>query len=235
MSLSSRRSAPIWCWSRATPPPPLCGALAAFYQSVPVGHVEAGLRTGDLAQPFPEEMNRVVTARLAAAALRSHLDARRTTCWRKASTAEHLRHRQFGDRCGALCAGRAGGGRAPRRPGRSSDPPAKADCGHRAPPRKLRAGFERICEALARLARREDVQLVYPVHRNPNVMGLVAPASGRPVQRLPDRAAGLRAFRRPDAARTPADHRLRWNPGRGAIARKARSGDAGEDRAARRR
>jgi UDP-N-acetylglucosamine 2-epimerase (non-hydrolysing) len=44
----------------------LAGALAAFYQHVPVGHVEAGLRTGDLAQPFPEEMNRVVATRLAA-------------------------------------------------------------------------------------------------------------------------------------------------------------------------
>src|SRR5262245_44138033 len=43
----------------------LCGALAAFYQRVPVGHVEAGLRTGDLAQPLPEEMNRVVAGRLA--------------------------------------------------------------------------------------------------------------------------------------------------------------------------
>src|SRR5579864_3553279 len=44
----------------------LCGALAAFYKKVPVGHVEAGLRTGDMEQPFPEEMNRVVTTRLAA-------------------------------------------------------------------------------------------------------------------------------------------------------------------------
>jgi UDP-N-acetylglucosamine 2-epimerase (non-hydrolysing) len=42
-----------------------CGALAAFYQRVPVGHVEAGLRTGDLFQPFPEEANRVLTTRLA--------------------------------------------------------------------------------------------------------------------------------------------------------------------------
>src|ERR1019366_121535 len=44
----------------------LAGALAAFYQQVPVAHVEAGLRTGDLTQPFPEEMNRVVTTKLAA-------------------------------------------------------------------------------------------------------------------------------------------------------------------------
>ena len=43
-----------------------CGALAAFYRKIPVAHVEAGLRTGDMRQPFPEEMNRVLAARLAA-------------------------------------------------------------------------------------------------------------------------------------------------------------------------
>ena len=42
----------------------LCGALAAFYNKVPVGHVEAGLRTGDFQAPFPEEMNRVLIARM---------------------------------------------------------------------------------------------------------------------------------------------------------------------------
>ena len=40
-------------------------ALAAFYQKIPVGHVEAGLRTGDMYSPFPEEMNRTLTARIA--------------------------------------------------------------------------------------------------------------------------------------------------------------------------
>lgn len=40
-------------------------ALAAFYQGIPVAHVEAGLRTGDLASPFPEEGNRLLIARLA--------------------------------------------------------------------------------------------------------------------------------------------------------------------------
>src|SRR6266478_6415245 len=43
----------------------LCGALAAFYARVSIGHIEAGLRTGDMAQPFPEEMNRVLAGRLA--------------------------------------------------------------------------------------------------------------------------------------------------------------------------
>jgi UDP-N-acetylglucosamine 2-epimerase (non-hydrolysing) len=41
------------------------GALAAFYNDVPVGHIEAGLRTGNLRAPFPEEANRVLTTRLA--------------------------------------------------------------------------------------------------------------------------------------------------------------------------
>lgn len=42
-------------------------ALAAFYQKIPVGHVEAGLRTHNLYSPFPEEMNRCLTSRLASA------------------------------------------------------------------------------------------------------------------------------------------------------------------------
>ena len=43
----------------------LAGALAAFYRKIPVGHVEAGLRSGDALSPFPEEMNRRVVTRLA--------------------------------------------------------------------------------------------------------------------------------------------------------------------------
>lgn len=42
----------------------LAASLASFYRRIPVGHVEAGLRSGDLDRPFPEEMNRVVTDRL---------------------------------------------------------------------------------------------------------------------------------------------------------------------------
>ncbi len=43
----------------------MAAAMAAFYEQIPVGHVEAGLRTGDLRNPFPEEMNRRVVATLA--------------------------------------------------------------------------------------------------------------------------------------------------------------------------
>lgn len=42
------------------------GALAAYYQQIPVGHVEAGLRTGNIYSPFPEEMNRKLTGAIAA-------------------------------------------------------------------------------------------------------------------------------------------------------------------------
>lgn len=44
----------------------VAGALASYYQQVPVGHVEAGLRTGDIYSPFPEEMNRKLTGAIAA-------------------------------------------------------------------------------------------------------------------------------------------------------------------------
>src|SRR3984893_489938 len=43
----------------------ISGALGAFYRGVPVAHVEAGLRSGDVRQPFPEEMNRVLATRVA--------------------------------------------------------------------------------------------------------------------------------------------------------------------------
>ena len=43
----------------------LCAALASCYRRIPIGHVEAGLRTGNLAAPFPEEANRRLTSPLA--------------------------------------------------------------------------------------------------------------------------------------------------------------------------
>lgn len=43
----------------------MCGALAGFYQKIPVGHVEAGLRTGNIYSPFPEEVNRNIIGKIA--------------------------------------------------------------------------------------------------------------------------------------------------------------------------
>jgi UDP-N-acetylglucosamine 2-epimerase (non-hydrolysing) len=148
----------------------LSGALAAFYQQIPVGHVEAGLRTGDLSQPFPEEMNRVVTTRLATL----HFAPTPLAAGRLA--AEGV----AGERI--FVTGNSGidavlyvqdalaGGSLPAAPWTQLDATKKliVVTAHRR--ESFGAGFEQICAALIRLARRGDVQIAYPVHRNPNVL-----------------------------------------------------------------
>ena len=154
----------------------LCGALAAFYHRIPVGHVEAGLRTGDLTQPFPEEMNRVVTARLAT------LHFAPTRLAHDRLTAEGIAAKQIfltGNSgidavlyvCDAL---ESGALTAPAWPWLDPSKKLIVVTAHRR--ESFGAGFERICAALACLSERTDVQIVYPVHRNPNVLD--------PVQRL---------------------------------------------------
>ncbi|HUD98328.1 MAG TPA: UDP-N-acetylglucosamine 2-epimerase (non-hydrolyzing) [Bryobacteraceae bacterium] len=148
----------------------LTGALAAFYQHVPVGHVEAGLRTGDLTQPFPEEMNRVATTRLAALhfapteTARNNLraegiDARRISITGNSGIDAVLHMRD------ALASGQLHGGSWPQLDAAKKLIVVTA---HRR--ESFGEGFAHICAALARLAQRPDVQLIYPVHRNPNVM-----------------------------------------------------------------
>ncbi len=148
----------------------LSGALAAFYQHIPVGHVEAGLRTGDLGQPFPEEMNRVVTTRLATL----HFAPTPLAAGRLA--AEGV----AGERI--FVTGNSGidavlyvrdaldGGSLAAPPWTQLDATKKliVVTAHRR--ESFGEGFEHICAALIRLARRGDVQIAYPVHRNPNVL-----------------------------------------------------------------
>jgi UDP-N-acetylglucosamine 2-epimerase (non-hydrolysing) len=151
----------------------LCGAMAGFYSRIPVGHVEAGLRTGDLMAPFPEEMNRVVTTRLAT------LHFAPT----ESSAANLLNESVPRDRIsvtgnpgidavlyvrGRLERGELAGGSWPR-----FDAARRivAVTAHRR--ESFGEGFERICRALLRLSRRSDVQIVFPVHPNPNVQGPV--------------------------------------------------------------
>ena len=145
-------------------------ALAAFYQQVPVAHVEAGLRTGDLHQPFPEEMNRVCATRLSALhfaptaksvsnLLAEGIDAHRVALTGNSGIDAVLYV------CKALDAGRLTGLEWSQ-----LDPRKRliVVTAHRR--ESFGPGFERICRALFRLAKRDDVQLVYPVHRNPNVV-----------------------------------------------------------------
>lgn len=149
----------------------LAGALAAFYQHIPVAHVEAGLRTGDLAQPFPEEMNRVLTSRIAAlhfaptARAKAALLVENVPCERIFVTGNTgidavLFVRDALDR-GELRAS----------PWPWLDPAKRllVVTSHRR--ESFGPGFERSMLALATLAARGDVQIAYPVHRNPNVTG----------------------------------------------------------------
>jgi len=148
----------------------LCGALAAFYARVPIGHVEAGLRTWDMAQPFPEEMNRVLTGRLADL----HFPA---TEWAAANL-----HREGIPPERTFVTGNSGIDAVLYvRDGLENGTLASDhDWSFLNPKRRLilvtahrresfGTGFERICRALNRLAARPDVEIVYPVHPNPNV------------------------------------------------------------------
>ncbi|HLY20544.1 MAG TPA: UDP-N-acetylglucosamine 2-epimerase (non-hydrolyzing) [Bryobacteraceae bacterium] len=148
----------------------LAAALAAFYQRVPVGHVEAGLRTGDLSQPFPEEMNRVAATRLATLHFAPTDSAR---CNLLAEGVQPSRISVTGNSgIDAVLYVRDGlaAGRLPAPAWPQLNPAAKliVVTAHRR--ESFGDGFAGICQALARLARRPDVQLVYPVHRNPRVM-----------------------------------------------------------------
>jgi len=146
-------------------------ALGAFYRGVPVAHIEAGLRTGDLRQPFPEEMNRVLTSRIAefhfaptrgaeAALLHEGVAPERIFVTGNTGIDAVLWVRY------ALEQGEL---HAPAWPW--LDPARRlvlVTCHRR---ENFGPGFDRAMRALALVAERPDVQVVYPVHRNPNVLG----------------------------------------------------------------
>jgi len=150
----------------------LCGALAAFYNRVPIAHVEAGLRTGDLQQPFPEELNRVLTARMT----RLHFAA-------TASAAENLRREGISEH--VWVTGNTGIDAVREISERLDSGELKVSSTNFNWPGKrlilvtahrresFGQGFGRICQALATIADRSDVHLVYPVHPNPNVQTIV--------------------------------------------------------------
>ena len=151
----------------------LFGALSAFYRRVPVAHVEAGLRTHDLSQPFPEELNRVLTGRIATL----HFAATE-------GAAANLR-REGVDPAAITVTGNTGidavlhvrdgleSGRLKGREWPELDGPGKMILvtAHRR--ESFGEGFERICEAVLRLSERAGVRIVFPVHPNPNVRGPV--------------------------------------------------------------
>jgi UDP-N-acetylglucosamine 2-epimerase (non-hydrolysing) len=162
---------PDLCFVQGDTTTTFCGALGAFYKGVPIAHVEAGLRTWDLQKPFPEEANRQLVGKLA----RLHLAA---TPW----AAENLKREGVAE-SEITVTGNTGidallhtVARLPQFEWPFLRPDAKMILvtGHRR--ENFGEGFERFCKALRRLAERQDVDIVYPVHPNPNVRGPVEKA-----------------------------------------------------------
>lgn len=165
------------------------GALAAFYRKIPVGHVEAGLRTYDLTQPWPEEMNRQVVSRLASwhfaptAMARDNLTAEKVPEDRILVTGNTVvdalletvaRMAERPDLVQPIQDRFADVGRVRR---------VLLVTAHRR--ESFGAPMERICRAIARLASRGDLDVVFPVHPNPAVRAAVdAILRGLPAVRL---------------------------------------------------
>lgn len=151
-----------------------CAALCAFYHKIPIGHVEAGLRTWNKYSPFPEEINRVLATRL------SDLHFAPTTTSRdnllKEGVAPDRIHITGNTGIDALLiAVKKVKAVPPDIPGLprhllidGTSIPLVLITGHRR--ENFGDGFENICRAIAELARRfPQTHFVYPVHLNPNV------------------------------------------------------------------
>jgi UDP-N-acetylglucosamine 2-epimerase (non-hydrolysing) len=149
-----------------------CAALCAFYHRIPVGHVEAGLRTGNKFSPFPEEINRVLATRLTdlhfapTSTARENLlkegvdDGRIVVTGNTVIDALHLALKKIH-------------GSPPAIPGlppqvMTNGRPLVLITGHRR--ESFGDGIRNICIAIATLAERfRSTEFVYPVHLNPNV------------------------------------------------------------------
>jgi len=152
-------------------------ALAAFYSRIPVGHVEAGLRTYDKSAPFPEEINRQLTGRItdfhfaptqsARQNLLSEAIPKQTIYVTGNTVIDALLH--------AVEKTKEVGFRkemekslVQHHPGMLSSKRMILVTGHRR--ENFGEGFESICQALKYIATsHQDVEIIYPVHPNPNV------------------------------------------------------------------
>ena len=156
-----------------------CAALCAFYRNIPVSHVEAGLRTFNKRSPFPEEINRVLSTRLADLHFAPTETARQNLLREEVPTenifvtgntvidallfaVERVRANPPG------VDGLADFLQPDSAQKESERPPMVLITGHRR--ENFGDGFENICRAIVRLAERfPDTHFVYPVHLNPNV------------------------------------------------------------------
>jgi UDP-N-acetylglucosamine 2-epimerase (non-hydrolysing) len=152
-------------------------ALAAYYKGIPVGHIEAGLRSNDGQVPWPEEMNRKLTATIADLHFAPSDNARRNLVKegvpaRKivttGNTVVDALHHVLG-----LLNSRSPLARRVQEEFDFLDPDRRVILvtGHRR--ESFNGGIECVCHALAKIAERPDVAIVFPVHPNPNVRGPV--------------------------------------------------------------
>jgi UDP-N-acetylglucosamine 2-epimerase (non-hydrolysing) len=152
----------------------LCATLAAFYNRIPVGHIEAGLRTGNLYSPWPEEANRVLTSRLAAIHFaptetsRANLINEGISQDRIFVTGNTIIDALFYILSEVKACPPDIPGVSPSDWKRWEGRPLVLITGHRR--ENFGPGFESICTAISHLGRIfPEVQFVYPVHLNPNV------------------------------------------------------------------
>jgi UDP-N-acetylglucosamine 2-epimerase (non-hydrolysing) len=149
-------------------------ALAAFHKNIKVGHVEAGLRTYDTSAPFPEELNRQLTGRIAnyhfaptqqSADNLSTENVKRTSIFITGNTVidallwgvKHINTEREEIKSIQKFI--------------ENDKKLIVVTGHRR--ENFGEKFESFCESLKELSKRDDVQLIYPVHLNPNVQQVV--------------------------------------------------------------
>lgn len=170
---------PDWVLVHGDTTTTLAASLAAFYAQVPVGHVEAGLRTGNKRAPYPEEMNRHLTSVIAdlhfapTTAAQAHLLREGV-----APEAVHVTGNTVIDALLAVVQKLRNDVPAQKslQERFSFLNPAKRlvlVTGHRR--ENFGTGFENICNALADIAaEHNDVEILYPVHLNPNVRQPVA-------------------------------------------------------------
>lgn len=151
----------------------MAASLAAFYAKIPVAHVEAGLRTSNIYSPWPEEMNRRMVGRVASQHF-APTETARANLLEEGCTDESIYvtgntvidallevvekistdatlNQQLQERFAYL----------------HEDKRLILVTGHRR--ENFGQGFEDICKALCEIAERDDVEIVYPVHLNPNV------------------------------------------------------------------
>lgn len=148
-------------------------ALAAFYAKIPIAHVEAGLRTGDFYAPWPEEMNRTFAGKLATLHFAPTKKSKENLL--KEGIPEESIYITGNTVIDALLETRKTFlqnthiSKKLKEDFSFLNPQKKTILitGHRR--ENFGQGFENICKSLKALAEREDIQLVYPVHLNPNV------------------------------------------------------------------